>query len=151
MCPIRTDLYSQAFDELIRQSTLNQAERGLLLLRVRNELRMTVAAYQVAYESAIAFAMRAALGSEVHQRALKARRAGLQGDIAALKTELASIESKCDQTQKDAAVARAEDVSCFIRQHTLLAIMFCLHSRERGLRSHVRKVVHCVILPRTST
>ena len=39
-------------DELIRQITINCAERGLLLLRVRDELRMTVAAYQV---SRIAF------------------------------------------------------------------------------------------------
>ena len=34
-------------DELIREITVNCAERGLLLLRVRDELRMTVAAYQV--------------------------------------------------------------------------------------------------------
>jgi hypothetical protein len=34
-------------DELIRQVTVECAERGLLLLRVRDELRMTLAAYQV--------------------------------------------------------------------------------------------------------
>lgn len=34
-------------DELIRQVTINCAERGLLLLRVRDEIRMTIAAYQV--------------------------------------------------------------------------------------------------------
>ena len=38
-------------DELIRQVTINCAERGLLLLRVRDEIRMTVAAYQTLYES----------------------------------------------------------------------------------------------------
>lgn len=44
---MREELYAQCFDELIRQVTINCAERGLLLLRVRDEMRMTIAAYQV--------------------------------------------------------------------------------------------------------
>ena len=51
-------MYSQCFDELIRQSTINCAERGLLMLRVRDELRMTLMAYQTLYESSIAFGAR---------------------------------------------------------------------------------------------
>ena len=31
---MRRELYSQCFDELIRQSTINCVERGLLMLRV---------------------------------------------------------------------------------------------------------------------
>ena len=38
-------------DRLIHQVTINCAERGLLLLRVRDEIRMTIAAYQTLYES----------------------------------------------------------------------------------------------------
>ena len=47
ICPVREELYAQCFDELIREVTINCAERGLLLLRVRDEMRMTSAAYQV--------------------------------------------------------------------------------------------------------
>ena len=47
MFQVRRELYSQCFDELIRQSTINCAERGLLMLRVRDELKMTLMAYQV--------------------------------------------------------------------------------------------------------
>lgn len=43
------------------QVTINCAERGLLLLRVRDEMRMTIAAYQTLYESSVAFGMRKAL------------------------------------------------------------------------------------------
>ena len=57
ICPVREELYSQCFDELIRQVTINCAERGLLMLRVRDEIRMTIAAYQTLYESSIAFGM----------------------------------------------------------------------------------------------
>ena len=41
ICPIREELFAQCFDELIRQITINCAERGHLLLRVRDEVRMT--------------------------------------------------------------------------------------------------------------
>ena len=49
ICPVREELYAQCFDELIREVTINCAERGLLLLRVRDEMHMTIAAYQVGW------------------------------------------------------------------------------------------------------
>ena len=49
ICPVREELYAQAFDEVIRQTTLGCVERGRLLLRVRDEVRMTTAAYQALY------------------------------------------------------------------------------------------------------
>jgi dynein light intermediate chain len=49
---------------LIRQVAINCAERGLLLLRVRDELQMTLRAYQTLYESSVAFGMRKALMAE---------------------------------------------------------------------------------------
>ena len=64
ICPIREELYAQCFDELIRQITINCAERGLLLVRVRDEIRMTIQAYQTLYESSIAYGMRKALQAE---------------------------------------------------------------------------------------
>jgi dynein light intermediate chain len=85
ICPVRQELYSQCFggallppcfselislstfffaDEIIRQVTINCAERGILLLRVRDELKMTLKAYQTLYESAVAWGMRKALEAE---------------------------------------------------------------------------------------
>ncbi len=45
-------------DELIRQVTLNCAEQGILLMKVRDEMRMTCKAYQTLYENSIAFGLR---------------------------------------------------------------------------------------------
>jgi dynein light intermediate chain len=39
ICPIRETLFQQCFDEIIRQITINCAERGFLLVRVRDEFR----------------------------------------------------------------------------------------------------------------
>lgn len=60
----RSRLSPFRLDELIRQVAINCAERGLLLLRVRDELQMTLRAYQTLYESSVAFGMRKALMAE---------------------------------------------------------------------------------------
>ncbi len=57
ICPIREELFSQGFDEIIRQVTINCPERGLLLMRVRDEHKMTLAAYQTLYQSSVSFGM----------------------------------------------------------------------------------------------
>ena len=64
ICPIREELFQQCFDELIRQITINCAERGFLLVRVRDEFRSQLNAYQGLYDSSIAYGMRHALMAE---------------------------------------------------------------------------------------
>ena len=58
ICPVREELFGQSFDEIIRQITLYEPERGILLLRVRDEIKMTIAAYQTLYQNSTSFAMR---------------------------------------------------------------------------------------------
>ncbi|RHY71014.1 hypothetical protein DYB38_002027 [Aphanomyces astaci] len=96
ICPVREELYAQCFDELIRQITINCAERGLLLLRVRVEIRMTIAAYQTLYESSIAFGMRKALMAE--QRKLDADQ------------KLKQLE-----TDRNELIAQVEEYTCICR------------------------------------
>ncbi len=60
-------------DELIRQVTISCSERGLLLLRIRDEIRMTLAAYQTLYESSVAFGMRKALQAEQGKADMEAK------------------------------------------------------------------------------
>ena len=116
ICPIREELHDQAMQELIRQVTVGCAERGLLLLRARDEKLATVRAYQQLYESSVAFGMRKAL---LHDRArleaaaadaaLAADLAALQSEIASLTDELADLKRKdADQTKDDEAKHAAE-------------------------------------------
>jgi dynein light intermediate chain len=60
-------LQKSNLDELIRQITVNCAERGLLLLRVRDEIKLTILSYQSLIESAIAYGIRKALLAERQQ------------------------------------------------------------------------------------
>ncbi len=71
ICPVREELYSQCFDEIIRQVTIDCPERGLLLLRVRDEIKMTIASYQILYESAILYGIRKQLQAESEREELK--------------------------------------------------------------------------------
>ncbi|XP_035469272.2 axonemal dynein light intermediate polypeptide 1-like isoform X1 [Scophthalmus maximus] len=100
ICPVRRELYSQCFDELIRQVTINGAERGLLLLRVRNEIQMTIAAYQTLYESSVAFGMRKALQAEQGKTDMKKKISDLENETQDLKKQLNEQKAKCDETEK---------------------------------------------------
>jgi dynein light intermediate chain len=71
ICQIREELFSQAFNEIIREVTINCPERGLLLMRIRDEHILTLASYQTLYQSAIHFGMRKLLEAEEGMDELK--------------------------------------------------------------------------------
>ncbi|XP_078187383.1 axonemal dynein light intermediate polypeptide 1 isoform X2 [Callithrix jacchus] len=100
ICPVRRELYSQCFDELIREVTINCAERGLLLLRVRDEIRMTIAAYQTLYESSVAFGMRKALQAEQGKADMERKIAELETEKRDLERQVTEQKAKCEATEK---------------------------------------------------
>jgi dynein axonemal light intermediate chain 1 len=107
--PVRQELYAQAFDEIIRQVTVNCSERGLLLLRVRDEINMTVGAYQTLYESAVAWGMRKALESEQGKTGLEETIERLEIEKSELTREVRDLKSKCEFIEKRENERRAHD------------------------------------------
>ena len=107
ICPVREELYAQCFDELIRQVTINCAERGLLLLRVRDEIRMTIAAYQTLYESSIAFGMRKALQAEQGKADMEARIKQLEAEKKDLERQVQELKAKAEAIEKREGERRA--------------------------------------------
>merc|ERR1711933_268812 len=101
ICPVREELYSQCFDELIRQVTIICAERGLLLLRVRDEIRMTICAYQSLYESSIAFGMRKALQAEQRRNQQSKKMKDLIVANRKLREEVDELDTKIAQIELD--------------------------------------------------
>jgi len=117
ICPVREELYAQSFDELIRQITINCAERGLLLLRVRDEARMTIAAYQTLYESSIAFGIRKALMAEQKRsdldgamKHLAAAKRDLQAQIETLKRNIENTQTRANEKREADEKSHQEDV-----------------------------------------
>lgn len=109
ICPVREEIYSQCFDELIRQVTINSAERGLLLLRVRDEMRMTVMAYQTLYESSVAFGSRKALQAEQGKADMESRIQHLESEKKDLEREVAEWKEKCESIEKREGERLAEE------------------------------------------
>lgn len=101
ICPIREELYSQAFDEIIRQVTINCAERGFLLVRVRDEIKMTIQAYQTLYESSIAYGMRKALQAEQARAEMQLRIAHIQDECLAKEEEVEDLRRRITQRLED--------------------------------------------------
>ena len=107
ICPVREELYAQCFDELIRQVTVNCAERGLLLLRVRDEMRMTIAAYQTLYESSVAFGMRKALQAEQGKSDMESTIKSLESGKSQLEQQVQELQAKCEAIEKRESERRA--------------------------------------------
>ncbi|NXM79158.1 IDLC protein, partial [Serilophus lunatus] len=100
LCPVRRELYTQCFDELIRQTTVSCAERGLLLLRVRDELQLSLAAYQALYESSVAFGVRKALQAEEGKVLMESRIAELEEEKRELERQVREEKAKCEAIEK---------------------------------------------------
>lgn len=116
ICPIREELYSQCFDELLRQVTIQCAERGLLLNRVRGELRQLIKYHRRLYESSAAFGVRKMLLYEADKEArhnackeLTAANADLQQQIEAAKQQLAEVAK--EHERKVAAEAKEHEAN----------------------------------------
>lgn len=64
ICRVREQLYGQCFEELIRQISLDCPERGILLVRIRDDTKMTYAAYRTLYAHAKTYVMQKSLEAE---------------------------------------------------------------------------------------
>lgn len=127
ICPVREELFSQCFDEIIRQVTLNLPERGLLLLRVRDEIMMTIAAYQTLYQSSVTFAMRKQLQAE-HGKAdlekriseLEAKKKKQSNKVIELKSKIEAIQSRNASRREVETKKRTEEIKFLNYQATHL-------------------------------
>lgn len=109
ICPVREELYAQCFDELIRHVTLDGPERGLLLMRTRDEIRMTIDAYKTLFTSSVTFGIKKQLRAEQGIPELEAAVAELETDKAALELEVFEIRSKLDIIEKREAERKNAD------------------------------------------
>ncbi|XP_068597668.1 axonemal dynein light intermediate polypeptide 1-like, partial [Brachionichthys hirsutus] len=100
ICPVRRELYAQCFDELIRQVATNCAERGLLLVQVRNEIQMTIDTYEKVLESSFAFGIRKSMQAMQSKEDMEERISKLENERNVLMKELNEQKARCDAIEK---------------------------------------------------
>lgn len=109
ICPVRRELYAQCFDEIIRQVTINCSERGLLLMRIRDEMVMSMDAYETLYCSSIAFGMRKALQSQEGKEKLVEYVAQLEADKDAMEAIISDMKLRAEQNDRRNAELHAAE------------------------------------------
>merc|ERR1712070_521652 len=114
ICVVREQLYSQCFDELIRQVTLNLPERGLMLLRVRDEMKLTISAYQTLYESSVAFSTRKAIQA--------------QDGIADMQKKVEMLEAECRALEEESVQTSQQLESMKRRENEKMNVMKKKHT-----------------------
>ena len=99
--------------------TLDLPERGLLLLRIRDEIRMTMDAYRTLYESSISFGVRKQLQAEEGLPELEAalaelleRKKAAEAQVLANKSKLELMERRLLEKRALEDKQRAEEIVC---------------------------------------
>lgn len=93
-CPIRRELYDLLFNELIRQATLFCPERGAMLLRIRDELLLTIATYEKLFESSVEYGSQKSLDAITKTRCADIQCNQLKDEIRQAEKKLKTIQSK---------------------------------------------------------
>ncbi|XP_014252862.1 33 kDa inner dynein arm light chain, axonemal-like [Cimex lectularius] len=57
-CPVRRAIFKELFDEMIRQEVIVCPERGLFLLKIRNEFKLWESAYNAMYENSVLYGIK---------------------------------------------------------------------------------------------
>eukprot|EP00759_Apiculatamorpha_spiralis_P053767 PhF_6_TR6364/c0_g1_i1/m.9625/K10410/DNALI; dynein light intermediate chain, axonemal len=109
VCPIRSAIYAEVFDELIRQITINCPERGLSLLKIRDDTRRTLEAHKVLYDASVHFAEKKAQGAEVDRPQLLEQISVLKSECAELEQKVLSMHMKCSAIEQREADRRQAD------------------------------------------
>ena len=131
ICSIREELHSQCFDEIIRQVTIDCPERGLLLMRVRDELKMTIQAYQTLYKSAVAFGMRKQIQAEQGKKeledqitSLEARKKDLEDKKIENENKKKTIERRIEERRNQEMLQRNLEIDFLNYQNEHLRQFF---------------------------
>merc|ERR1712070_1306982 len=95
-------------EQLDRKLQQRQA-RETGICRVRDEIRMTIAAYQTLYESSIAFGMRKALMAEYKRAEMENKVKQLENEKDDLEKQVTELTAKCEHIKKKEEEKRMAD------------------------------------------
>jgi len=96
-------------DELIRQVTIDGPERGLLLMRTRDEIRMTIDAYKTLFQNSVTFGIKKQLKAEQGIPELESQANELEKEKGGLELEVYELRSKLDILEKRENERRVAD------------------------------------------
>ena len=119
LCPMKEEVFKELFDELIRQITIDCPETGIILLRIRDELRMRITCYQCLYESGVIFSGNKQEGAHSVQEEelseLEKVKLTLEAEAGALRARLFAAEQLASE-RRSLRLKRNEESINFAKQ-----------------------------------
>ena len=107
--PIKSELFDECFNEVIRQVAIDSTERASLLISIRDEIKESINGYEKQYESITAHSIRSAIAREQNKNALKLENDKLQAEIKAFEDKIADLKKRMsDAEANDAAETEAK-------------------------------------------
>jgi dynein light intermediate chain len=123
VCLIRSEIYSQCFDEVLRQVTVDNNARGRLLARVRDHYRMMLNSYKDLYESTLDWGKRKNMQVNLgipdlrqYNSELKERRRTLELQVNDLQIRLDNLEKKLAENKALREKDHADEIAFLKRQ-----------------------------------
>lgn len=128
---IRSDLYSQCFDEVIRQVTIDSNARGRLLFRIRNHYKTLIQSYKDLNDLALNFsankAIQVTLGMDQlldYNKKLKAKRRDLELEANNLQIQLDAFEKRIQENKQIREKEFADEIAFLKKNHQSLKILY---------------------------
>ncbi|XP_025413191.1 33 kDa inner dynein arm light chain, axonemal-like [Sipha flava] len=108
MSPIKEQLYFQCFNEIIRQITIKNPEHGNVMIRIRDDLKMSIDGYRKLQESMIAKDIRKLLLKEKEKSNLEKMVQQLMSENERLEAEFAETTKMTQELELEIADKREE-------------------------------------------
>jgi len=137
ICPVRERMYAAAFDELIVAVGRDEAKRGTLLRRVRDEARMSIDGFRTVFETSLIFggaklSQAVAIKGDLEEQiaALEAEIGELQAEAKQLDELCESLEHRCEQKAKAYEVKDKEIVDLTTEKQQLEDLLVVLRASK---------------------
>eukprot|EP00485_Elphidium_margaritaceum_P006557 CAMPEP_0202688336 /NCGR_PEP_ID=MMETSP1385-20130828/3858_1 /ASSEMBLY_ACC=CAM_ASM_000861 /TAXON_ID=933848 /ORGANISM="Elphidium margaritaceum" /LENGTH=291 /DNA_ID=CAMNT_0049343287 /DNA_START=24 /DNA_END=899 /DNA_ORIENTATION=+ len=145
---IRTQLAYQLFDELIRQTSIDCKERGLLLLRLRDESKMTLQTYGILKQVATTFSINEGVQSDQGFEELMASKQTLMAKKKELETKRLQLQNTLRDKQKECEIVETvlaehceEHIMALNKESTHLRLLIDAKSRRAGGNRNKRRSI----------
>merc|ERR1712166_900807 len=101
ICPVRREVFSNCFDDIIRRVTHDCTERGLMLQRIRDQFTLTTDAYRTVFEGSVDRVTNTAWESDEAIGSLQTYIATVEEEVDSLQNQVNTIEAQKHQAAND--------------------------------------------------
>lgn len=109
LCPTKRAIYDEAFNEVIRQITLESGERGVLLADVKSQIDYALNEFESLFQSAGVFTSRRQVMAEKDLKSVEEERRVLEQEEAELKNTKVQLTNEIGNLNKQIAEMELEE------------------------------------------